>query len=109
MDLNPRESNLEGYLRKHAAAAGWEVVKCGYDGWPDDIVLATEGVQGWIELKRRGEPPTERQKLRVEDLQLRGFLAVVADTKAKVDLFLVRLRERVDEVREGRALWRASL
>lgn len=109
MDLNPRESNLEGYLRKNAEKQGWDVIKCGYDGWPDDIVLATEGVQGWIELKRRGEPLEPRQALRLEALKERGFVAGWADNKWKVDLFLVKLRERVDEVREGKAFWRASL
>lgn len=108
MDLNPRESNLEGYLRKNAEKQGWDVIKCGTDGWPDDIVLATEGVQGWIELKRFGEEPTPRQRLRLEELQSRGFLAIWADRKLRVDWFLVRLREKVDEAREGNALRRAS-
>ena len=98
-DLTPKESNLESYLRNEAASYGWKVVKCGFDGWPDDIVVADYGVVGWIELKRRNKEPTPRQALRIEELVLMGQLAVWAQKRAQVDLFLVRMHERVQEAR----------
>lgn len=102
MDLNPRESNLEKYLRTSAANEGWRIVKYGVDGWPDDLVIATEGVVGWIELKRRGMSLEPRQALRIEELQARGFLACSADVKIKVDWFIVRLRELVADAKAAR-------
>ena len=98
-DLNPKESNLETYLRNAAGGYGWKVIKCGFDGWPDDIVVADYGVIGWIELKRRNEPPTPRQTLRIEELVLMGHQAVWAYERPKIDLFLVRMHERVQEAR----------
>lgn len=98
-DLNPKESNLESYLRKEAAIHGWEVIKCGFDGWPDDVVVADFGVVGWIELKRYREPVTPRQQLRIEDLQRRGQLATAADTRAQVRQFILVILERVRKAR----------
>ena len=98
-DLKPKESNLESYLRNEAASYGWTVVKCGFDGWPDDIVVANYGVVGWIELKRRNKEPTPRQALRIEELVLMGHQAVWAYERPKIDLFLVRMHERVQEAR----------
>ena len=99
MDLNPRERNLEHYLRKQASIRGWRVVKFGYEGWPDDIVVAKRGVQGWIELKRRGEEPEELQVTRLEELQDRGCVAVWADSRKSVDAFLGRLQALVEAVK----------
>ena len=96
MDMNPRERNLEHYLRKQASIRGWRVVKFGYDGWPDDIVVAKRGVQGWIELKRGGQLPEMLQAMRLEELQARGCVAVWADSRKSVDAFLGQLQTLVE-------------
>ena len=99
MDMNPRERNLEHYLRKQAATKGWRVLKFGFDGWPDDLVVAKRGVQGWIETKRRGEYPEMLQAMRLEELQDRGCVAVWADSRKSVDAFLGRLQALVEAVK----------
>jgi len=96
MDLKPRERNLEHYLRKQCAVRGWQVIKCGYDGWPDDIVVAQRGVQGWIELKRDGVYPAMLQAMRIETLQARGCVAAWTDSREGVDAFLNQLQALVD-------------
>ena len=92
MDLNPRERNLEAYLRKECDKRSWLCVKCRYDGWPDDVVVTDTGAHGWIELKRRrGGRVSPLQAVRAEELILRKAWMVFANSEAQVDAFLAHL------------------
>lgn len=101
MDMNPREINLEIYLRRQCDKRGWEVIKVGHGGWPDDVVITRWGVHGWIELKRRTGVVSELQHLRVLELDKRRVKAVIARSERDIDRFLEEL-EILDTIKGAR-------
>jgi hypothetical protein len=95
VDLNPRERNLENYLRTECRKRDWLCIKVGQDGWADDVVITDTGAHGWIELKRRkGGRVAPLQALRAEEMIKRRVWMVFANTEAKVDAFLTHLEQK---------------
>lgn len=93
MELTERESNLEGHLRRQVGTLGGLVIKLGYDGWTDDIVVLPRGRVGFLELKKRGEEPEPHQAIRMEQLADRGAYVGWANTRSGIDRFLSGLRK----------------
>lgn len=92
MDMNPREINLEIYLRTKCSERNWLVVKVGYEGWPDDLIVTENGVHGWIELKRKkGGKVSELQYVRVVELTARFANVTIARSKEEIDAYLAEL------------------
>jgi hypothetical protein len=92
MDMNPREINLEIYLRTKCGGRNWLVVKVGYEGWPDDLIVTENGVHGWIELKRKkGGKVSELQYVRVVELTARFANVTIARSKEEIDAYLAEL------------------
>jgi hypothetical protein len=52
--------------------AGCVVLKLGWDGWPDRLVLWAPGRHFWIEWKAPGKPMTKAQKVRIPRLRAMG-------------------------------------
>lgn len=80
--LRTREKSTEKTICKWAKGRGaqvWKVNPVANSGWPDRLFLLPNGVYVWLEVKAKGEKPTELQLLRLSELTRRGALAFWSD------------------------------
>jgi hypothetical protein len=69
--------------------SGCVVLKLGWDGWPDRLVLWSPGRHFWVEWKAPGKPMTKAQKVRIPRLRAMGESVYILD-KA-IDVIVVAL------------------
>lgn len=72
MTRKPLESSIETRAKKKLDSEGSVVLKVGYDGWPDRLVLLGKGRHRWIEFKRPGGTLRKSQILRKRQLEAMG-------------------------------------
>ncbi len=76
------EKHIENPVVMYAKTKGMDVLKMngmGYRSWPDRFFFYKEGSLFFIEFKRPGEVPTEKQARKIADLRKRGFRVYVVD------------------------------
>jgi hypothetical protein len=78
------ESSIERAAKKKLDAAGCIVLKVGFDGWPDRLVLEGGGRHRWIEFKRPGGKLRKAQEKRKELLERIGDTVDVIGSEEKV-------------------------
>lgn len=80
--MQKRERDVEAWLRKQVEKLGGKAMKFvspGNNGVPDRIAILPGGQVWFIELKKKGEEPTELQKWQHKQLRKLGCnVAVVA-------------------------------
>jgi hypothetical protein len=70
--MKPLERSIEKKVVAGLVADGCVVLKIGYDGYPDRLVLTGDGEHFWIEFKRPGGKLRKQQKLRIRALEKLG-------------------------------------
>lgn len=94
-----RETQMEEYLTSQVRAQGGMALKFvspGCTGVPDRIVILPEGLIGFLELKAPGEKPRKDQLHRMSQLKQLGCIVGWADSREKVDGFLLELQSQRD-------------
>lgn len=82
------ERTIESYLANRVAEKGGLCIKLvGYTGIPDRLVLL-DGGAFFVECKAPGGRLSPMQRHWLDDLEKKGFVARVVDSKAAVDEFL---------------------
>jgi hypothetical protein len=77
---------LEAHIERQTGLAivtAWPmavVLKLGFEGWPDRLVLLGEGQSFFIEFKQKGRSLRPDQLVRIRDLVTAGNVTVVIDT-----------------------------
>lgn len=92
----PKENIIESYLIKRVKDLGgicWKFNSASVAGVPDRMIILN-GVVSFLEVKRPGLKPKSHQRVAIAVLRRHGILADFADTKEKVDAFLVSIMER---------------
>lgn len=92
------EKHIESRLVKGVEKLGglaWKFVSPGTSGVPDRIILFPHGQIYFVELKDLGKKPERLQPKRHEQLQELGFIVVVLDSDADVDMFLEGVRDEI--------------
>lgn len=92
LEIGTAELNLEDYLGEEVKRRKGFTVKLGWDGLPDRLIVIAPNRIGFLELKKAGETPSKIQRWWIERLTRMGCVAGWADTRAGVDLFLVRMK-----------------
>ncbi len=90
------EKEIESYLQRKTKEAGgvaYKFVSPGNDGVPDRILCLPGGRIAFIELKAPGKGARPLQAQQISRLQKLGFRVEVIDSKEKVDLLLLSLKE----------------
>jgi hypothetical protein len=70
--MKPLERSIERRVCAELEAAGAVVLKIGYDGWPDRLVLMPGAWFYWIEFKRPGGKLRKVQERRIAKLRGAG-------------------------------------
>lgn len=86
-----QERSVENYLVGQLAKIGIETVKMEMGrGWPDRMILLGDGMVNFAECKARGKKVKGGglQDWRIRRLIKRGYVAVILDTKEKVDQYM---------------------
>lgn len=68
----PTERSIEAKLVRECAKRGWLCLKqnvVGRRGYPDRLIIRTDGQHIWIELKRPGGRLSENQKTNIARLE----------------------------------------
>ena len=90
------EKAIERYLVERVESQGGiclKYVNFSYSGYPDRIVMLPGGWTAWVELKSRGKKPTRLQSLRHAELERRGHIVHVVDSRERVDELASMWRE----------------
>lgn len=90
------EKSIERYLSERVKSVGGLCLKYanpGESGYPDRLVVLPRGVIRWVELKSRGKKPTRLQSLRHAELERRGHIVHVVDSRERVDELASMWRE----------------
>ncbi len=82
------ERSVESYLANELEKLGIETRKLEGGGWPDRMILPGDGWVEFVECKSKGRKPKGLQDWRIRRLIKRGYVAVIIDTKEKVDEYL---------------------
>lgn len=72
MSRRPLESSIERRVVEALEADGAVVLKMGYEGYPDRLVLIGDGEHYWIEFKRPGGGLRTAQLRRIVKLRRMG-------------------------------------
>lgn len=95
VDKNMLESKIEGVVARYAKSKGYITQKfssCIFRGLPDHLFIAPYGLILFVEFKRLGAKPTERQSLVINKLTNQGCLVFVIDNiedgKKLIDKYL---------------------
>lgn len=67
-----REVSMEVRACQKLEQLGCRVLKVGWDGWPDRLVLWAPGQHFWLEFKTPQGRPTRAQKGRIGQLRAGG-------------------------------------
>ncbi len=89
------ERDLEQKVIRYAKSVGcliWKFSSPSHRGVCDRIVMAPNGVVGFLELKRRGESPTALQRKFLEDVDRQGGISGWADNIFDAKAFIDSLR-----------------
>lgn len=81
------ESIVENYFITQCTRYGifqTKIVSPGRRGMPDRVAIGN-GITVWVEMKAKNGHPSEQQKLRIEEINNHGGIAVYAYTKEAVD------------------------
>jgi hypothetical protein len=85
-----RESHIE---RTSCGLMGpWLVIKIGWEGFPDRLVIWAAGRHFWIEFKQPGGTLTKAQERRIPKLRARGEVVFIIDSVDEVRALLEVLR-----------------
>ena len=90
-----QEKTIEKKLREQIQAKSGMALKFSspyYTGMPDRIVLMPGGRICFVELKKPGETPTERQKVVHAKLRGLGFSVAVVDSVESLEAFMEGLK-----------------
>ena len=93
-----REKQIESKLSMMAKKRGGlcEKWNAGTAGWADRIILMPDGKIAFAELKAPGEKPRKDQLHRMSQLKQLGCIVGWADSREKVDGFLLELQSQRD-------------
>jgi len=82
-----REKNVEQKLVRmvwNAGGLALKFVRPGFNGVPDRLLLFSEGIAAFCEVKAPGEKPRPLQVHRMEQLRKMGFKVLVVDDVTKI-------------------------
>lgn len=91
-----REIVIEEYLRREVKKLGGRAIKLTSSSLrsiPDRLCVFPNGVLAFVECKRPGRKPTEKQRRMLNWLQSKGHIAVWLDSRPRVDALLNWLKE----------------
>lgn len=86
-----RERDVEAKIVKQAKKLGclcWKLVCPGFIGVPDRMVIAPNGVIGFIEVKAPGKTPTKRQFFVINLLKKYNVPVIWTDDPAIAEKFI---------------------
>lgn len=96
-----RERVIEEYLRKRVKSVGGIAIKLTSSNLraiPDRLCLFPGGHIAFIELKAPGRKPSPAQKLFISMLKRMGFVALVIDSRPRVDALMKWVEENWDDI-----------
>lgn len=84
------EKDIESFITREVEKQGGLCLKFGQDGWPDRIVLTSDGRTVWLETKRPDGEMAQLQKMRAEQLRRRGHSVCEVWDKSQARRFVLQ-------------------
>jgi hypothetical protein len=92
-----RERVIEKYLVQQVNKLGGRAIKLtssGLRSLPDRLCIFGNGISAFVECKAPGRKPTKQQAILIRWLKDKNHIAVVIDSRPKVDVFISLMKQK---------------